>query len=141
MLDEPGPFPGSLPPNPACTFQCTGLSRDLCRVRDGVRVDPVMAVRADFTDRFLLRQAPELVFYVTCMFATSPVVIFCGWLASAVSERADGVLPGAVGRSRSGRFRRRHQGLVTFPAVGAEQRRGRRRPLPARRALRLSYVA
>src|ERR1017187_3026780 len=34
-LGEPGPFPGSLPPNPACTFQCTGLSRDLCRVRDG----------------------------------------------------------------------------------------------------------
>ena len=47
MLREPGPFPGSLPPNPACTFQCTGLSRDLCRVRDGVRVDPVMAGRAD----------------------------------------------------------------------------------------------
>jgi hypothetical protein len=23
----------SLPPNPACTFQCTGLSSDLCRVR------------------------------------------------------------------------------------------------------------
>jgi hypothetical protein len=42
-----GPFPCSLPPNPACTFQCTGLSSDLCRVRDGVRVDPVMAVGAD----------------------------------------------------------------------------------------------
>ena len=46
-LGEPGPFPGSLPPNPACTFQCTGLSSDLCRVRDGVRVDPVMAGGAD----------------------------------------------------------------------------------------------
>ena len=42
-----GPFPGSLPPNSACTFQCTELSGDLCRVRDGVRVDPVMARRAD----------------------------------------------------------------------------------------------
>src|ERR1700730_9711037 len=47
MLYEPRPFPGSLPPNPACTFQCTGLSGDLCRVRDGVRVDPGMAVGAD----------------------------------------------------------------------------------------------
>src|SRR5260370_20037891 len=47
MLDEPGPFPGSLPPNSACTFQCTELSRDLCRVRGGVRVDPVMARSAD----------------------------------------------------------------------------------------------
>src|SRR5580693_2576836 len=47
MLHEPGPFPGSLPPNPACTFQCTGLSGDLCRVRDGVRMDPGMAVGAD----------------------------------------------------------------------------------------------
>ena len=47
MLHEPGPFPGSLPPNPACTFRCTGLSSDLCRVRDGVRVDPVMAGAAD----------------------------------------------------------------------------------------------
>ena len=47
MLHEPRPFPGSLPPNPACTFQCTGLSSDLCRVRDGVRMDPGMAVGAD----------------------------------------------------------------------------------------------
>src|ERR1017187_6619227 len=47
MLGEPGPFPGGLPPNPACTFQCTGLSGDLCRVRDGVRVDPVVAGCAD----------------------------------------------------------------------------------------------
>jgi hypothetical protein len=47
MLHELGPFPCSLPPNPACTFQCTGLSSDLCRVRDGVRVDPGMAVGAD----------------------------------------------------------------------------------------------
>src|ERR1039457_3514868 len=46
-LGEPGPFPGSLPPNPACAFQRTGLSRDLCRVRDRVSVDPVMARRAD----------------------------------------------------------------------------------------------
>ncbi|HXL94543.1 MAG TPA: hypothetical protein VN969_36900 [Streptosporangiaceae bacterium] len=36
-----------LPPNPACGFHRTGLSRDLCRVRDGVRVDPGMAWRAD----------------------------------------------------------------------------------------------
>src|SRR5271169_2964004 len=28
-------------------FRCTGLSSDLSRVRDGVRVDPVMAVGAD----------------------------------------------------------------------------------------------
>jgi len=47
MLREPGPFPGGLPPNPACGFHRTGLSRDLCRVRDGVRVDPVVAGRAD----------------------------------------------------------------------------------------------
>src|SRR5487761_1084916 len=37
----------SLPPNPACGFHRTGLSRDLCRVRDGARVDPVMACCAD----------------------------------------------------------------------------------------------
>jgi hypothetical protein len=47
MMREPGPFPGGLPPNPACTFRCTGLSGDLCRVRDGVRVDPVVAGGAD----------------------------------------------------------------------------------------------
>jgi hypothetical protein len=41
------PFPDGLPPNPACTFQCTGLSSDLYRVRDGVCVDPFMAVGAD----------------------------------------------------------------------------------------------
>ena len=28
-------------------FRCTGLSSDLCRVRDGVRVNPGMAVGAD----------------------------------------------------------------------------------------------
>ena len=28
-------------------FRCAGLSSDLCRVRDGVRVDVVMACRAD----------------------------------------------------------------------------------------------
>jgi reverse transcriptase-like protein len=44
---EPRPFPGSLPPNPAGGFHRTGLSSDLCRVRDRVRVDPVMARRAD----------------------------------------------------------------------------------------------
>jgi hypothetical protein len=42
-----GPFPCSLPPNWACTFQRTQLSCDLCRVRDGVRVDVVMACCAD----------------------------------------------------------------------------------------------
>ena len=42
-----GPFPCSLPPNPACTFQRTGLSSDLCRVRDGGRVDVIVARRAD----------------------------------------------------------------------------------------------
>ena len=42
-----GPFPRSLPPNPACTFRCTGLSSDLCRVRDGVGVDVVVAGGAD----------------------------------------------------------------------------------------------
>src|ERR1700757_2827904 len=47
MLDEPGPFPGSLPPNRTCTFSCIRLSSDLCRVRDGARVDPVMARCAD----------------------------------------------------------------------------------------------
>src|SRR5260370_10131216 len=47
MLDEPGPFPGSLPPNRTCTFSCIRLSSYLCRVRDGVRVDPVMARCAD----------------------------------------------------------------------------------------------
>ena len=47
MLREPGPFPGGLPPNPACGFHRTGLSGDLCRVRDGVRVDPVVAGGAD----------------------------------------------------------------------------------------------
>src|SRR5271166_1204245 len=47
MLDEPGPFPGSLPPNRTCTFSCIRLSSDLCRVRGGVRVDPVVAWRAD----------------------------------------------------------------------------------------------
>src|SRR5512133_2838742 len=41
-----GPFLCSLPPNPACTFQCTGLSSDLCRVRDRVCVDPVISCRA-----------------------------------------------------------------------------------------------
>jgi len=39
--------PRSLPPNPAGTFGGTGLSSDLCRVRDGVCVDVVMAVGAD----------------------------------------------------------------------------------------------
>ena len=47
MLREPGPFPGGLPPNPACAVKRTGLSGDLCRVRDGVRVDPVVAGGAD----------------------------------------------------------------------------------------------
>lgn len=47
MLGEPGPFPGSLPPNPACGLYRTGISGDLCHVRDGVRVDPVMACCAD----------------------------------------------------------------------------------------------
>ena len=47
IVDEPGPFPGSLPPNSACTFQRTELSSDLCRVRDGVRVDLVVAGGAD----------------------------------------------------------------------------------------------
>src|SRR5262249_4425628 len=42
-----GPFPRSLPPTPAGTFGCTGLSSDLCRVRDGGGVDVVMAVGAD----------------------------------------------------------------------------------------------
>jgi hypothetical protein len=42
-----GPFPDGLPPNPACTFQCTGLSSDLYRVRDGVCVNPFMAVGTD----------------------------------------------------------------------------------------------
>jgi hypothetical protein len=42
-----GPFLRSLPPNPACTFQCTGLSSDLCRSRDRVRMDIVMACSAD----------------------------------------------------------------------------------------------
>src|SRR6266704_3269835 len=42
-----GPFPRSLPPNPAGIFRCTGLSSDLCRVRDGVRMDVVMAGGAD----------------------------------------------------------------------------------------------
>ena len=42
-----GPFPRSLPPNPAGTFGCTGLSSDLCRVRDGVCVDVVVAGGAD----------------------------------------------------------------------------------------------
>ena len=42
-----GLFPRSLPPNPAGTFGCTGLSSDLCRVRDGVCVDVVVAGGAD----------------------------------------------------------------------------------------------
>jgi hypothetical protein len=42
-----GPFPDGLPPNPACIFRCTGLSSDSCRVRDGVCVDPFVAVGAD----------------------------------------------------------------------------------------------
>ena len=41
-----GPFLCSLPPNPACTFQRTGLSSDLCRARDRVCVDPVISCRA-----------------------------------------------------------------------------------------------
>ena len=40
------PFLCSLPPNPACTFQRTGLSSDLCRARDRVCVDPVISCRA-----------------------------------------------------------------------------------------------
>src|SRR5712691_354927 len=44
---EHGPFPDSLPPNPACAFQRTGLSSDLRRMRDGIRVDVVMAAGAD----------------------------------------------------------------------------------------------
>ena len=47
ILYRYGPFPRSLPPNPAGIFRCTGLSSGLCRVRDGVRVDVVMAVSAD----------------------------------------------------------------------------------------------
>jgi len=47
MLGELGPFPGSLPPNPAGGFHRTGLSGDLRRVRDRVRVDVVVAVCAD----------------------------------------------------------------------------------------------
>ena len=43
MLREPGPFPGGLPPNPACGFHRTGLSGDLCRVRDGGCVDVLVA--------------------------------------------------------------------------------------------------
>ena len=45
--DGRGPFPRSLPPNPAGTFPGTGLSSDLCRVRDGVGVDVVVAGGAD----------------------------------------------------------------------------------------------
>ena len=42
-----GPFPRSLPPNPADTFRCTGLSGELCRVRDGVSVDVLVTGCAD----------------------------------------------------------------------------------------------
>src|SRR6516164_9924560 len=44
---ESWPFPGSLPPNRTCRFPGIRLSSDLCRVRDGVRVNPVMARCAD----------------------------------------------------------------------------------------------
>ena len=47
MVDEAGPFPGSLPPNSACGFYRTELSSDLCRVRDGGCVDVLVACRAD----------------------------------------------------------------------------------------------
>src|ERR1700757_3307048 len=33
---EHGPFPGSLPPNPACAFQRTGLSSDYAALATGV---------------------------------------------------------------------------------------------------------
>ena len=33
---EPGPFPRSLPPNPAGTFQCTGLSSDCAAFATGL---------------------------------------------------------------------------------------------------------
>ena len=46
-LGESGPFPGSLPPNPACAVKRTRLSSDLCRVRDGFRVDEIMTCGAD----------------------------------------------------------------------------------------------
>ena len=44
---ELGPFPDGLPPNPACGFHRTGLSSVLCRMRDRVRVDVLVARRAD----------------------------------------------------------------------------------------------
>ena len=50
MLRELGPFPGSLPPNPACGFHRTGLSRDLCRVRD---VPAALAENAKYHFGFL----------------------------------------------------------------------------------------
>src|SRR6266536_5742692 len=44
---EPGPFPGSLPPNPACPLSRHRALQRLRRVRDRVCVDPVMARCAD----------------------------------------------------------------------------------------------
>src|SRR5437667_11117422 len=44
---KPGLFRAASLQTRRAPFRCTGLSSDLCRVRDGVRVDPVMARRAD----------------------------------------------------------------------------------------------
>src|SRR6267154_4247261 len=44
---KPGLFRAASLQTRRAPFRCTGLSSDLCRVRDGVRVDPVMAGRAD----------------------------------------------------------------------------------------------
>jgi integrase len=52
---EPGPFPCGLPPNPACPLSRHRALQRLCRMRDRVRVDPVMARRADHQ-----RLAPHL---------------------------------------------------------------------------------
>jgi len=42
-----GPFPRSLPQNPACAFGRTRLPSDLCRASDRVLVDVLMAFTAD----------------------------------------------------------------------------------------------
>src|SRR6266568_5021264 len=44
---KPGLFRAASLQTRRAPFRCTGLSNDLCRVRDGARVDPVMARLAD----------------------------------------------------------------------------------------------
>src|SRR3954453_16784779 len=110
------PFPRSLPPNPAGTFRCTGLSSDLCRDRDE-EVFPV-TLTEDSKHRFgVLHYAYLTVLNVRhlCPFALwsgSPglqigrTLLLVGWAAQRgpVFRMDAGLFCAASPRTRRARF-------------------------------------